>query len=116
MNIGVPEPYRGVLRFLWVNDVNSNTLQNIVKRFTRVIFGSISFLLNATISKHLSLCHDIDAAFVKHLSQELYVDDLVSGGNTSVKHLSQELYVDDLVIGGNTSVNIYHKNYMWMTL
>ena len=51
---------------------------------------------------------------VKHLSQELYVDDLVSGGNTSVKHLSQELYVDDLVIGGNTSVNIYHKNYMWM--
>ena len=41
---------------------------------------------------------------VKHLSQELYVDDLVSGGNTSVKHLSQELYV----------INIYHKNYMWM--
>ena len=39
----------------------------------------------------------------------------MSGGNTSVKHLSQELYVDDLVNGGNTSVNIYHKNYMWMT-
>ena len=57
---------------------------------------------------------------VKHLSQELYVDDLVSGGNTSVKHLSQELYVDDLVgecdhTSVNTSVNIYHKNYMWMT-
>ena len=40
---------------------------------------------------------------MKHLSQELYVDDLVIGGNTSVKHLSQELYVDDLVSGGNTS-------------
>ena len=52
---------------------------------------------------------------LKHLSQELYVDDLVSGEDTSVKHLSQELYVDDLMSGGNTSVDIYHKNYMWMT-
>ena len=55
LNVGVQARDRDVLRFLWVDDINSVTPEIIIRRFTRVIFGSTSsqFLLNATIFTHL---------------------------------------------------------------
>ena len=54
--VGVAEPDRDVLRFLWVDDSTSEAPKIVVKRFSRVIFGVTSspFLLNGTIRHHVT--------------------------------------------------------------
>ena len=49
----VKEEDRDVLRFLWVDDVNSAEPKIVENRFSRVVFGvnSSPFLLNATLLK-----------------------------------------------------------------
>ena len=56
LNVSIPESDRDFLRFLWVNDINSNETEIIIRRFTRVAFGTAAsqFLLASAISKHLS--------------------------------------------------------------
>ena len=70
-----------VLRFLWVNDVHSETPTTRVLRFARVVFGvSFSpFLLNATLQHHLNQFSTSHPELVRRLTQSLYVDDIVSG-------------------------------------
>ena len=48
--VGVTEPDRDVLRFLWVDDPTSEVPRIVLKRFNRVVFGvkSSPFLLNGT--------------------------------------------------------------------
>ena len=41
MMVQVAEPDRDVLRFLWVDDPNSDSPKVIVKRFNRIVFGPI---------------------------------------------------------------------------
>ena len=62
----VQEKDRDSLRFLWTRDVNRETPDVIVLRFTRVVFGvnSSPLLLNATIEHHMRKYQEIDPSFM----------------------------------------------------
>ena len=81
--VGIAKEDRDVLRFLWVDDVNSNHPNTLTYRFTRVVFGvsSSPFLLNATIHHHMDQYAADDPQHVEQLIKSLYVDD-VAGGDT----------------------------------
>ena len=74
LQIEVRHEDQDVHRFLW-NDCG--VIRHM--RFNRVPFGNKSspFLLNATVSHHLSQCRPSRA--VEELSENLYVDDFLSG-------------------------------------
>ena len=69
------------LRFLCVDDVNKESTEIELLRFTRVVFGvnASPFILNATIRHHDNTFMLNDNAFALELLKSLYVDDLVSG-------------------------------------
>ena len=69
---------RDVLRFLWVDDVNSAEPKIMEYRFARVVFGVTSspFLLNATLLKHITSYEREDPEFVNQMLRSLYVDDV----------------------------------------
>ena len=62
----VQEKDRDSLRFLWTRDVNRETPDVIVLRFTRVVFGvnCSPLLLNATIEHHMRKYQEIDPSFM----------------------------------------------------
>ena len=89
LNVGISLEDRDALRFLWVSDIHSLNPEIIVRRFTRVIFGSTAsqFLLNVVIRKHILQYHECDPTFVLKVLNELYVDDLISGEHDDVSAL-----------------------------
>ena len=82
--VGLQPEDRDVTRFLWLKDATKPTLENNVQelRFTRVQFGMISspFLLAATVKYHLNKA---DTPVAKKISDNMYVDDMVTGVATS---------------------------------
>ena len=87
--VSVAEEDRDVLRFLWIDDIDSNPPTTQVLRFARVVFGvsSSPFLLNATLQYHLNLYSSSHPELVRQLTQSTYVDDIVSGA-----HSEQQVY------------------------
>ena len=81
LNIEVHPDDRNCLRFLWVNDVSSQSPSIETYRFNRVVFGvnSSPFLLNAVLRHHIDKYAEVDPQFVSHVRNEFYVDDLASG-------------------------------------
>ena len=79
--VGVDERDRDVLRFLWIDDINSDLPRLEVLRFARVTFGvsSSPFLLNATIRHHMEQYRLMDPVFVDKFERSIYVDDLACG-------------------------------------
>lgn len=53
--VGMAEEDRAVLRFLWVNDIETSSPEIVALRFTRVVSGvsPSPFLSNATIKNHI---------------------------------------------------------------
>ncbi|CAB4030027.1 integrase core domain, partial, partial [Paramuricea clavata] len=83
LNIAISREHRDFVRFLWY-DLNSKEEKIITYRFLRVVFGLTSspFLLNATLRHHLSKYVEKENAVVERIREDLYVDDLVSGGDS----------------------------------
>ena len=81
--VGLKETDRDVTRFLWLKDVSKPiTDKNLeIFRFTRIPFGVISspFILGSTIRHHLQRENNPVA---DKLAKDLYVDNLITGGNT----------------------------------
>ena len=74
-----------------------------VFKFGRLIFGlnCSPFLLNATLRYHLSKFAQEDTEFVKQLSSDFYVDDLVSGAkNTDAAFLLYKKAKQRMASGG----------------
>ena len=76
--IAVKKEDRDVLRFLWVDDVNSAEPKIVEYTFARVLFGVTSSpsLVNATLFKHITSYEREDPEFVNQMLRLLYVDDL----------------------------------------
>lgn len=76
--VGIDEKDRDALRFLWIDDINSNLPRIEVLRFARVAFGvsSSPFLLNATIRHHVEQYRAMDPGFADKFERSIYVDDL----------------------------------------
>ena len=67
--IAVKKENRDVLRFLWVDDVNSAEPKIVEYRFARVVFGVTSglFLLNATLLEHITTYERENHEFVNQM-------------------------------------------------
>ena len=76
--VGITEEDRDSLRFLWVRDLNTEPIEFVKLRFTRVVFGVTSspFLLNATIDTHIRKLQEMEPVFVDKFLRSMYVDDL----------------------------------------
>ena len=85
LNVEVKLRDRDCLRFLWVNNVDSEQVDPVVYRFCRVVFGvnCSPLLLNATLQYHLDTFAAIDPKFVRIMKRSFYVDDLVTGDKTT---------------------------------
>ena len=72
LNIEVHPGDRNCLRFLWVNDVNSQSPSIETYRFNRVVFGvnSSPFLLNAVLRHHIDKDAEVNLQFVSHVRNE----------------------------------------------
>ena len=82
LNIEVDEQQRDLMRFLWVDGINSEDPNIVIYRFCRVIFGMncSPFLLNATIKHHVTKYYEHDPDLARNTLDGLYVDDWTSGG------------------------------------
>ena len=80
LQIGLLEPDRDVVRFIWLKDPTKLSTQNNLQiyRFARVPFGVVSspFLLGATISYHLQ---QEGSDFAKNILHNIYVDNVFGG-------------------------------------
>ena len=76
--IAIKKEDRDVLRFLWVDEVNSAEPKIEEYRFAQFLFGVTSspFLLNATLLKHITSYEGEDPESVNRMLRSLYVDDL----------------------------------------
>ena len=76
---------RDALRFHWLKDLNSQTVEAL--RFTRALFGFTCspFLLGGVVQHLLESCRDKYPEIVREIEKSLYVDDLISGGPTQAK-------------------------------
>ena len=81
LQVRVRENERDALRFHWRCEEDS---QFKTLRFTRVLFGLAPspFLLAGVIEQHLSLWEERYPDIVAELRKSLYVDDLLTGGQT----------------------------------
>ena len=85
LNIGITEDDRNCLHFLWISDIKADNPQVQVYRYNTVVFGvnSSPFLLNAVLRHHVESFKAIDQEFVSKLTESFYVDDLVTGCDTT---------------------------------
>ena len=85
LQISVKPQHRDFLRFLWWDDVFSESAEVIKIRFCRVLFGGTpsQFLLNGVVKVHVEKYKDIDPEFVRKTLSSMYVDDLNSGVKTT---------------------------------
>ena len=79
--VGMAEEDRAVLRFLWVDDIETSSPEIVALRFTGVIFGvsQSPFLPNATIKNHIEKYKEADPEFVERFLRLIYVGDLSFG-------------------------------------
>ena len=73
LNIEIDPEHRDFLRFLWVDDVDKESPEIKLLRFTRVVFGvnASPFILNATIRHHVNICMLNDNAFALEFLKSL---------------------------------------------
>ena len=81
--VSVEEKDRDCLRFLWIDDLNSDPPSSEVLTFTGVVVGVTTspFLLGGTIRRHLLKYDNEDPEFVRLMLESLYVDDVDAGGH-----------------------------------
>ncbi len=94
---------RDVLRFLWIDDTNSDNPKEVIYRFCRVVFGVTSspFLLNATLEYHISNYLQNDPELARRIIDSLYVDDLSTGEQSDDNAFATYLKLKEIMkIGG----------------
>ena len=85
LQVRIREDERDALRFHWLKDLNSQTVEAL--RFTRALFGFTCspFLLGGVVQHLLESCREKYPEIVREIGKSLYVDDLISGGPTQAK-------------------------------
>ena len=85
LQVRIREIDRDALRFHWLKDVNSQTVEAL--RFTRALFGLTCspFILGGVVKHLLESCREKYPEIVREIGKSLYVDDLISGGPTQAK-------------------------------
>ena len=91
MQLRIRESGRDVLRFHWVDSLESKIIE--ILRFTRLVFGLTQspFILEGTLKKHLENYRDSFKELIKIIENDMYVHDLITGSNNleEVKEIKQ---------------------------
>ena len=82
LNIRIKADDRDALRFHWIKERDPNQIE--ILRYTRLVFGLIQFpfILGGTLQEHLETYIEKYPIEVAEIKDDLYVDDLISGGNS----------------------------------
>ena len=82
LEIRIRESERDVLRVHWVKDSDPSVIE--INRFTRPVFGLTQspFTLEGALKEHFQYYINKYPTFIEAISEDTYVDDLVSGSNT----------------------------------
>ena len=82
LQIRIREAQRNVLRFHWVESLESKKIK--VLRFTRLVFGLTQsrFILEGTMKRHFENYRQEFEETVNRIEEDMYIDDLVTGENT----------------------------------
>ena len=97
LQVRIREEDRDALRFHWISTEHPEQVRTL--RFTRALFGlgPSPFLLGGVIQHHLSICRPDYPETVLEIERGLYVDDLLSGGQTvekarEIKDTAREIF------------------------
>ena len=104
--VGIREPDRDLLRFLWLKNPTNPQSEIVHLRFARLVFGlrPSPAILGAVICHHLQKYKDSVPELVSKLQDSLYVDDLVSGTNTVTEAI--EFYRDARKVMSEAGMNL----------
>ena len=82
LQIRIRESERNVLRFHWVKNSDPSVIE--INRFTRLVFNLTQspFILEVTLKEHFQYYINDYPTLIEAISEDMYVDDLVSGSNT----------------------------------
>ena len=110
LQVRIKELDRDALRFHWLKDPNSQTVETL--RFTRALFGLTSspFLLGGVIHHLLDSCRQTHPSIVSEIERSLYVDDLISGGPTSEKAKEIKSASQIVFAKGTFELHKWHSN------
>ncbi|XP_028408199.1 uncharacterized protein LOC114530777 [Dendronephthya gigantea] len=91
LQVRIRKEHRDAMRFHWFKDLKSREV--VTFRFTRALFGlsPSPFLLGGVIQQHLTNYQQHHPEVVTEIKKSMYVDDLVSGGDSveKVKRLKE---------------------------
>ena len=109
LQVRIKEEERDSLRFFWQSpgcDVVS------VYRFTRALFGMTCspFLLGGVINEHLKLWESKYPELVKEIRDGLYVDDLMTGGETPETVATKRSKAVEIFKDGTFKLHKWHSN------
>ena len=110
LRVRIREEDRDALRFHWLKDLNSQTVEAL--RFTRALFGLTCspFLLGGVIQHLLESCREKYPEIVREIERSLYVDDLISGGPTQAKAETIKSASVEIFAEGTFELHKWHSN------
>ena len=112
LRVQVNQIDRDFLRFLWIDDVDSDAPLLRAYRFRTLVFGLTSspFLLNATLRHHLSKYVEAQPEMIAKILRSLYVDDLNSGGDTTEEAFELFKTAKSMLSKGGFLLHKFHSN------
>ena len=110
LQIRVRREDRDALRFHWIKDLASKQVETL--RFTRVLFGLAPspFLLAAVIKEHLQRYKMVNPELVEEIERSMYVDDLISGGETTKQALEIKMTATTIFGEATFKLHKWHSN------
>ena len=111
LQIRIREQERDSLRFFWRSPGSEET---IVYRFTRALFGMTCspFLLGGVINEHLRRWETKYPNLVKEIRDGLYVDDLMTGGESVETVTTKREKAIEVFEDGSFKLHKWHSNVM----
>ena len=110
LQVRIKEEDRDALRFHWLEDLKSKRVETL--RFTRALFGlgPSPFLLGGVIQQHLGSHREMDPTSVAEIEKGLYVDDLISGGQTVEEAIKIKNSATELFAKAKFELHKWHSN------
>ena len=117
LNISITPEQRSVLRFLWVDNLESEESKLEIYRFTLVMFGAFCspYLLNVTIGHHLEKYRNENEEFVDNVINFIYCDDMISSFDSEDEAFAQNRKLKDCFIDAGLNLRKLKSNSQGLT-
>ena len=110
LQISIKNEDRNSLKFHWVNNLNDLVVK--ILRFTRLVFGLIQspFILEGTLQEHFKNCFTKYQKLIERIKDDMYVDDLVTGGETTQEVAIVKNDAISMFSEGGFKLHKFHSN------